>query len=49
MANLRQTFKNIADSIRAKGVEGTMTPLEMPEKIASIPSGGGDSLEDAII
>ena len=41
MATLRETFSDIADAIRAKGVTGTMTPLEMPTKIASIPSGGG--------
>ena len=41
MATLRQTFSNIADAIRAKGISGTMTPLEMPSKIADIPSGGG--------
>ena len=33
---LRQAFGNIADAIRAKGVTGTMTPLEMPTKISSI-------------
>ena len=37
---LRQAFKDIADAIRAKGVTGTMSPLEMPSKVASIPSGG---------
>ena len=31
----------IADAIRAKGVTGTMSALEMPTKIASIPQGGG--------
>ena len=41
MATLRETFSNIADAIRAKGISGTMTPLEMPSKIANIPSGGG--------
>lgn len=40
MATLRETFGNIASAIRAKGVEGTMTPLEMPDKISSIQSGG---------
>lgn len=40
MATLRETFGNIADAIRAKGVSGTMTPLEMPDKISSIQSGG---------
>lgn len=39
MATLRQTFSGIADAIRAKGVSGTMTPLEMPNKIAEIPTG----------
>jgi len=41
MATLRETFSDIADAIRAKGISGTMTPLEMSTKIASIPSGGG--------
>lgn len=41
MATLRETFSDIADAIRAKGVTGTMTPTQMPSKIASIPSGGG--------
>ena len=41
MANtLRDTFSDIADAIRAKGVTGTMTPLEMPTKIGSISGGG---------
>ena len=34
-------FKDIADAIREKGATGTMTPLEMPSKLSSIPSGGG--------
>ena len=43
MANetLTSAFSDIADAIRAKGVTGTMTPLQMPTKIESIPSGGG--------
>lgn len=42
MANtLRDTFSDIADAIRAKGVTGTMTPLEMPEKVSEISVGGG--------
>lgn len=49
MATLRQTFKNIADAIRSKGISGTMTPLEMPTKIASIPSGGGDICLNKIV
>ena len=36
MATLRQTFKKIATSIRNAGVEGTMTPTQMPSKIALI-------------
>lgn len=39
MATLRETFHDIAESIRAKGIEGTMTPLEMPQKIGEISSG----------
>jgi len=41
MANttLRQAFSDIANAIRAKGVTGTMTPLEMPTKIEEISSG----------
>lgn len=38
---LREALTDIADAIRAKGVTGTMSALEMPTKIASIPSGGG--------
>lgn len=37
---LTEAFSNIADAIRAKGVTGTMTPLEMPTKIGSISGGG---------
>ena len=43
MATLRQTFQNIADAIRAKGVTGKMTPEQMPTKISNIPSGGGST------
>jgi len=45
MANttLTQTFSDIADAIRAKGVTGTMTPLEMPTKIGSIAGGGSEA------
>ena len=38
---LIDALKDIADAIRAKGVTGTMSALEMPQKIASIPTGGG--------
>lgn len=45
---LRQAFSNIANAIRAKGVTGTMTPLQMPTKVASISSSkygvSGDSV-----
>ena len=45
---LRQAFSNIADAIRAKGVTGTMSPLQMPTKVASISSSkygvSGDSV-----
>ena len=34
------TLTNIADAIRAKGISGMMTPAEMPQKIADIPTGG---------
>lgn len=42
MANetLTDVFSDIADAVRAKGVTGQMTPLQMPTKITSIPSGG---------
>ena len=42
MANetLTDVFSDIADAVRAKGVTGQMTPLQMPTKIANIPSGG---------
>ena len=38
---LIDALKDIADAIRTKGVTGTMSALEMPQKIASIPTGGG--------
>lgn len=43
MANvLGELFGNIAAAIREKtGEEGTMKPIEFPEKIAAIESGGG--------
>ena len=41
MATLRQTFSDIASSIRAKGVSGTMKPIEMASKIGEIQTGGG--------
>lgn len=44
MATLRQVFGDIADSIRSKGVEGTMKPVEMASKIDSIQTGGGNVL-----
>lgn len=35
-------FKNIADAIREKaGTSGLITPAQMPQAIADIPSGGG--------
>ena len=45
------TLTGIADAIRAKGgTTGTMTPQEMPEKIAAIPTGGDiDALIDKSI
>ena len=36
MATLRQTFSDIASAIRAKGVSGTMKPIEMASKIGEI-------------
>ena len=36
MATLRQTFSDIASAIRAKGVSGTMKPIEMASKIGDI-------------
>ena len=33
MATLRQTFKDIADAIREKGVIGSFKPTEMANKI----------------
>ena len=38
MATLRQTFSDIAGAIRAKGVSGTMKPIEMASKIGEIKS-----------
>lgn len=40
MATLRQTFSDIADAIRAKGVSGTMKPVEMASKIGEIQNVG---------
>lgn len=43
------TLSDIADAIRAKtGKSAIMTPLEMPEEIASIETGGGGSLPSII-
>ena len=39
MATLRQTFSDIAQAIRAKGVSGTMKPIEMASKIGQIQQG----------
>ena len=39
MATLRQTFSDIASAIRAKGVSGTMKPIEMASKIGEIQQG----------
>ena len=41
MATLRQVFHDIAESIRAKGVSGTMKPIDMATKIGEIQTGGG--------
>ena len=46
MATLRQTFSDIADAIRAKGVSGTMKPIEMASKIGQIQTGGGGGGQD---
>ena len=40
MATLRQTFSDIASAIRAKGVSGTMKPIEMAQKIGEIQNVG---------
>lgn len=45
MATLRETFKDIADAIREKGVVGTMTPSQMPSKIDSIEVASGVDAE----
>lgn len=39
--NLTDVFNDIATAINGKGVTGTMTPVEMADKISAIPSGGG--------
>ena len=39
MATLRQTFSDIAEAIRAKGVSGTFKPIEMASKIGQIQQG----------
>lgn len=38
MATLRQTFKDIADAIRSKGITGTFKPIDMAQKIGEIRS-----------
>lgn len=38
MATLRQTFSDIASAIRAKGVSGTMKPIDMASRIGEIRS-----------
>lgn len=44
MSQLSQIFKDIADAIRSKsGSTNSITPLEMPQAINEIPSGGGIS------
>ena len=40
MATLRQTFSDIASAIRAKGITGTMKPIEMAQKISEIQNVG---------
>ena len=48
---LDSTLTAIANAIRAKtGDSGTMTPLEMPEEIENIPTGGGgDTLDEVLL
>ena len=44
---LTEVFTDIADAIRAKtGSADTMTPTEMADEIAAIPSGGSDGLDE---
>lgn len=48
---LGNAFKDVADAIRAKGVTGTMSPLEMPAKVATIQTGKrkfGISIDDLL-
>ena len=40
MVTLRNVFHDIASAIRAKGVSGTMKPIEMASKIGEIQTGG---------
>ena len=40
MATLRETFKDIADAIRDKGVTGSFKPIDMASKIGEIKTGG---------
>ena len=42
MATLRQTFSDIADAIRAKGVSGSFKPIDMASKIGEIQTGGSE-------
>ena len=48
---LDSTLTAIADAIRQKtGDSGSMTPLEMPEEIENIPTGGGgDTLDEVLL
>ena len=39
MATLRETFKDIADAVREKGVSGSFKPIEMASKIGEIQQG----------
>ena len=38
MATLRQTFHDIAEAIRSKGISGTFKPIDMASKIGEIRS-----------
>ena len=46
MTTLRQTFADIADAIRAKGVSGTFKPIDMASKIGEIQSGGQEIVHE---
>ena len=47
---LEQTLTNIANAIRTKaGTVGAISPVDMPQAITDLPSGGGDTINDVLL